>query len=85
MPKFNKITRNLPKTHRLDAACVGPVAVRATGSLNVKTDTATVHRIGWRYFRLLHASDGYAYNFIIQARRAEALFPPTPKGLGFHS
>jgi len=42
---------------------VGRVAVRASGSFNVKTDTVTVQGIGWRYFRLLHASDGYAYNF----------------------
>ncbi len=134
LTKFNRITRNLPKTHWLDAACVGRstpdiifqthkqvlqvtamghgtrqmcrpdkfgfprtgskarnkkvrgfqtgdiveaivtagkkaghyigrVAVRASGSFNIKTGTETVQGIGWRYCRLLHAADGYTYNF----------------------
>ena len=134
LTKFNRTTRNLPKTHGLDAACVGRstpdtifqthkqvlqvtamghgtrqmcrpdkfgfprtgskarnkkvrgfqtgdiveaivttgkkaghyigrVAVRASGSFNIKTGTETVQGIGWRYCRLLHAADGYTYNF----------------------
>ena len=46
------------------AGCyVGRVAVRASGSFNIKTDTGTVQGIGWRYCRLLHATDGYRYNY----------------------
>ncbi|MFO7749478.1 MAG: RNA-guided endonuclease IscB [Desulfobacteraceae bacterium] len=130
--KFNRTRRNLPKTHWLDAACVGAstpdhifqkhqqvlyvgamghgsrqmckpdkygfprtkskprgkkvhgfqtgdivkavvtqgkkagryigrVAVRATGSFNIKTKTETVQGIGWKYCKLTHASDGYTY------------------------
>ncbi len=42
---------------------IGRVAVRASGSFNIKTGTETVQGIGWRYCRLLHAADGYTYNF----------------------
>lgn len=131
LTKFNRNTRGLPKTHWLDAACVGRstpeslgivnvqplqihacghgsrqmcrvnkygfprtsakkqrkvkgfqtgdivkaviltgkkvgeyfgrVAVRTSGSFNIKTKTGTIQGIGWRYCQLLHASDGYAY------------------------
>ena len=40
---------------------VGRVAVRASGSFNIKTDSATIQGIGWKYCRLMHASDGYTY------------------------
>lgn len=41
---------------------IGRVAVRKSGSFNIKTVEKTVQGIGWRYCRLLHASDGYSYN-----------------------
>ncbi|MCA1793460.1 MAG: HNH endonuclease [Desulfobacteraceae bacterium] len=40
---------------------VGRVAVRASGSFNIKTETGTVQGIGWKYCRLSHAADGYTY------------------------
>ncbi|AJF08180.1 hypothetical protein [Geoalkalibacter subterraneus] len=40
---------------------VGRVAVRATGSFNIKTEVATLQGIGWRHCRLLHKADGYSY------------------------
>ncbi len=129
--KFNRTTRNLPKTHWLDAACVGKstpetldtqairpllmtatgygsrqmclmdrygfprtkpknakqvkgfqtgdivravvtngvkvgtyvgkVAVRATGSFNIKTAGKTVQGISHRFCTMLHRGDGYVY------------------------
>jgi 5-methylcytosine-specific restriction endonuclease McrA len=40
---------------------VGRVAVRATGSFNIKTEAATIQGIGWRHCRMLHKADGYSY------------------------
>lgn len=42
---------------------VGRVAVRKTGSFNIKTKTDTVQGISYKYCRHLHKSDGYAYSF----------------------
>lgn len=39
----------------------GRVAVRASGSFDIKTETGIIQGIGWRCCRVLHASDGYAY------------------------
>jgi len=41
---------------------VGKVAVRTTGSFNITTTTGTVQGIGYRYCRMIHHADGYAYN-----------------------
>ena len=41
---------------------IGRVAVRKSGSFNIKTVDKTVQGISWKYCRLLHASDGYSYN-----------------------
>jgi 5-methylcytosine-specific restriction endonuclease McrA len=49
---------------------VGRVAVRATGSCNIKTRSGTVQGIHLRYCRLLHRGDGYDY------QRGEAALPP---------
>jgi 5-methylcytosine-specific restriction endonuclease McrA len=51
-------------------AYVGRIAVRATGSCNIKTATGTVQGIHYRYCRPLHRGDGYAY------QRGEAVLPP---------
>ncbi|MFF3623597.1 RNA-guided endonuclease IscB [Streptomyces sp. NPDC002467] len=39
----------------------GRIAVRATGSFNIKTVRGLVQGIGHKYFRLLQRADGYAY------------------------
>ncbi|MFF4006202.1 RNA-guided endonuclease IscB [Streptomyces sp. NPDC001717] len=39
----------------------GRIAVRATGSFNIKTAHGLVQGIGHKYFRLLQRADGYAY------------------------
>jgi hypothetical protein len=41
---------------------VGRVAVRTSGSFNIKTKEATVQGISWKYCQLIHCLDGYTYN-----------------------
>ena len=43
---------------------VGRVAVRATGSFNIKTAHATVQGISYRYCKPIHRSDGYVYSIV---------------------
>jgi len=40
---------------------VGRVAVRSSGSFNIKTDSSTVQGISWKYCSKIHAIDGYLY------------------------
>lgn len=40
---------------------IGRVAVRTSGSFDIKTKFGKVQGIGWKYCTLLHSSDGYAY------------------------
>lgn len=49
---------------------VGRLAVRATGSCNVRTSAGTVQGIHIRYCRPLHRGDGYSY------QKGEAALPP---------
>jgi hypothetical protein len=51
---------------------VGRVAVRASGSFNIKTETQTVQGIPWKHCRLLAKADGYGY--------AVTSLPPLPEG-----
>jgi hypothetical protein len=75
--KFNRVTRALPKTHWLDAACVGtstpesliiqhiiPLQIRATGH-GVVTD------VPHRFCVLVARSDGYTYQ-----QGKESALPP---------
>jgi len=41
---------------------IGRVAVRASGSFNIKTAMATIQGISWKYCQLLQRMDGYCYN-----------------------
>ncbi|MBT2544044.1 HNH endonuclease [Streptomyces sp. ISL-44] len=40
---------------------VGRIAVRATGSFNIKTDHGLIQGVRHKHFRLLQRADGYAY------------------------
>ena len=40
---------------------IGRVAVRTSGSFNIKTEDSTVQGISWKYCRKIHAVDGYTY------------------------
>ena len=42
---------------------VGRLAVRKTGSFNIKTTNQTVQGISYKYCKSIHKSDGYAYTF----------------------
>jgi 5-methylcytosine-specific restriction endonuclease McrA len=50
---------------------VGRVAVRTSGSFNIKTKEATVQGISWKCCKKIHCIDGYNYN-----NRMEAAIPP---------
>ncbi len=39
----------------------GRVAIRESGSFNIKTKLKTVQSIGWRNCKKLQSADGYAY------------------------
>ncbi len=41
---------------------VGRVAVRKTGSFNIKTSVGTVQGIAWKYCKLVQKMDGYLYS-----------------------
>ena len=44
-------------------AYIGKVAVRASGSFDIKTAKETVQSISWKYCQLLQHIDGYSYNY----------------------
>jgi 5-methylcytosine-specific restriction endonuclease McrA len=67
--KFNRVRLGVPKTHALDAACVGRVAVRATGSFNVQTSATTVQGVSHKHCRVIQRSDGYGYHLVVQHRK----------------
>jgi 5-methylcytosine-specific restriction endonuclease McrA len=41
---------------------IGRVAVRASGSFNIKTSSETIQGIGYKYCQLMQRGDGYAYS-----------------------
>ena len=50
---------------------IGRVAIRSTGSFNIKTKSGTVQGISYRYCQLLHQIDGYTYE------KGESAFLPS--------
>lgn len=50
---------------------VGRVAVRSSGSFNIKTKKAVVQGISWKYCQFIHCLDGYNYNY-----QKETAIPP---------
>jgi 5-methylcytosine-specific restriction endonuclease McrA len=60
----------VPATSAKAGVYVGRIAIRATGSCNIKTATDTVQGIHYRYCQPLHRADGYAYT------KGAALPPP---------
>ena len=42
----------------------GRVAIRASGSFNIKQSKETIQGIGWRWCQLIQRMDGYAYAFL---------------------
>lgn len=58
---------------------VGRIAVRATGSCNIKTRHNTLQGIHFRYCKPLHRGDGYSY------QKGERRFPVMSKDRGLHA
>ena len=52
-------------------AYIGRVAIRSSGSFNIKTANGTVQGISHHYCQLLHQIDGYTY------QKGEAAFLPS--------
>ena len=48
-------------TGKKTGAYIGRVAVRTSGSFNLKTENATIQGISYRHCRLLQRVDGYSY------------------------
>ncbi len=59
----------------------GRVAVRTSGSFNIRTRHGLVQGIHHRHVRLLQRADGYAYTTHPEVRH-RAAFPPPPEGGG---
>jgi hypothetical protein len=55
---------------------VGRLAVRATGSCNLKTSAGVVHGIHIRYCQPLHRADGCTYTNTYNYQKGGALLPP---------
>jgi hypothetical protein len=51
----------VPVTSTKAGTYVGRIAIRATGSCNIKTGHDTIQGIHYRYCQPLHRGDGYAY------------------------
>ncbi|WP_203871966.1 RNA-guided endonuclease IscB [Planomonospora parontospora] len=65
---------------------VGRVAVRTTGSFNIRTVRGLVQSIGHRHVRLLQRADGYGYTTIKETTMTDrSAFSPRPEGQGFHA
>ncbi|MGF1490506.1 MAG: RNA-guided endonuclease IscB [Prochloraceae cyanobacterium] len=47
---------------------LGRVAIRTTGSFNIKTVTKTVQGINYKYCKQIHRKDGYVYGFYGQLK-----------------
>ena len=60
----------VPATSIKTGTYVGRLAIRATGSCNLKTAGGTIQGIHYKYCRPLHRGDGYRYT------KADAAFPP---------
>ncbi|HEX5596178.1 MAG TPA: RNA-guided endonuclease IscB [Micromonosporaceae bacterium] len=58
---------------------VGRVAVRTTGSFNIRTRTALVQGVNHRYVRLLQRADGWAYTREEEGRLLPALTAGFPR------
>jgi hypothetical protein len=66
------VRASVPATSVKAGVYVGRLAVRATGSCNLKTATGTIQGIHVRYCRPLQRGDGYAYT----QTKGEAALPP---------
>jgi len=66
------IVRAVVPTGKYTGRYIGRVAVRSSGSFDVRTANAKVQGISYRFCSILHRCDGYEY------RKGGAAFPPVP-------
>ncbi|WP_239513605.1 hypothetical protein [Streptosporangium sp. 'caverna'] len=78
------LVRAVVPTGKKAGTHTGRVAVRSTGSFNIRTRHDLVQGINHRYVRLLQRADGYAYTTYPEARH-RAAFPPGPEEPGIHA
>lgn len=55
------VRATVPATRKKAGVHVGRIAIRATGSCNIKTARGTIQGIHYRYCQPLHRADGYTY------------------------
>ena len=60
--KTGDMVKAVVQTGKKTGTHTGRVAVRATGSFNIKTEAGTIQGISWKYCSMLHRADGYCYN-----------------------
>jgi len=58
------IVKAVVPTGKKEGTHIGRVAVRSSGSFNIKTKDKTIQGIGYKYCHILHKVDGYSYGFI---------------------
>jgi len=56
------IVKAIVPTGKKAGTYIGRVAIRTSGSFNLKTETSTIQGINYRYCYLLQHADGYNYN-----------------------
>ncbi|MEV6866495.1 RNA-guided endonuclease IscB [Streptosporangium subroseum] len=78
------LVRAVVPTGKKAGTHTGRVAVRSTGSFNIRTRHDLVQGINHRYVRLLQRADGYAYTTHPEARH-RAAFPPGPEEPDIHA
>ena len=87
--KYNRSRLGIPKTHALDAACVGPIDVL----WGWKRPTLTIRATGrGQYQRTLTDNDGFARGFLMRRKRVHGFQTgdhvraqvPTGKKVGLH-
>ena len=65
------IVKAIVPTGKKAGTYIGRVAIRSTGSFNIKTKSGTVQGVSYRYCQLLHQIDGYTYE------KGESAFLPS--------
>jgi 5-methylcytosine-specific restriction endonuclease McrA len=73
------IVKAVVPTGKKQGVYVGRVAVRTTGSFNIRTATDLVQGVSYRYCRRLHQVDGYTYNEKGDARMEGGIAVAVPR------
>ena len=66
------MVKAIVQTGKKAGTYIGSVAIRTSGSFNLKTENATIQGISYRYCHLLQRNDGYNY------KQGGTALPPVP-------